>query len=294
MTEAGASSGSPNPARPRRRRLVLILLAALAALPVLLVVAYVVWRPTPPEGGPKIGLSMASSFVVQRPLYEDALARAGGRPVLITPTDDDARLEAMLDGIDGLLLTGGDDVDPTQYNGNPQPATSADSRRDAFEIRLIRGALDRNLPILGICRGIQILNVAHGGTIRDLRADKALSDHHGIGVDSFSAHDVTIVPGTHLADAVGAGVHRVNSFHGQAVDQVGSGLRASATADDGVIEGIERPDRAFVIGIQWHPEITSLTDKSALALYQALVRQADAHRATRRVRTVSAGPAARE
>jgi putative glutamine amidotransferase len=276
MTEAGASSGSPNPARPRRRRLVLILLAALAALPVLLVVAYVVWRPTPPEGGPKIGLSMASSFVVQRPLYEDALARAGGRPVLITPTDDDARLEAM------------------QYNGNPQPATSADSRRDAFEIRLIRGALDRNLPILGICRGIQILNVAHGGTIRDLRADKALSDHHGIGVDSFSAHDVTIVPGTHLADAVGAGVHRVNSFHGQAVDQVGSGLRASATADDGVIEGIERPDRAFVIGIQWHPEITSLTDKSALALYQALVRQADAHRATRRVRTVSAGPAARE
>lgn len=294
MIEARSSSAPRNDTRSRRRRVVLILLAVLAALPALLVVAYVVWRPTPPEGGPRIGLSMASSFVVQRPLYEDALARAGGRPVLITPTDDDARFEAMLDGIDGLLLTGGDDVDPTQYDGDPQPATSTDSRRDAFEIRLIRGALDRDLPILGICRGIQILNVAHGGTIRDLRADKALSDHHGIGMDSFSAHDVTIAPGTHLADLVGAGVHRVNSFHGQAVDRVGLGLRASATADDGVIEGVERPDRAFVIGIQWHPEIASLTDADALALFEALVRQADAHRTQRRVKTVSVGPAARE
>jgi putative glutamine amidotransferase len=294
MTEADPSSVPRSHTRSRRRRLVLILLVGLAALPVLLVVAYAVWRPSPPEGGPRIGLSMASSFVVQRPLYEDALARAGGRPVLITPTDDDARFEAMLDGIDGLLLTGGDDVDPARYDGNPQPATGPDSGRDAFEIRLIRGALDRNLPILGICRGIQILNVAHGGSIRDLRAEKALSNHHGIGVDSFSAHDVTIIPGTHLADAVGAGVRRVNSFHGQAVDRVGSGLRVSATADDDVVEGIERPDRPFVIGIQWHPEITSLTDSSALALYEALVRQADAHRTARRVRTVSAGPAARE
>lgn len=261
------------------------LLAVLCGGPALLVVGYLIWRPTAPAGAPRIGLSMASSFVVQRPLYEDALARAGGRTVLITPTDNEARIAAMLDGIDALLLTGGDDVDPEMYGGDPSQTpgiTGTDRRRDEFEVRLICAALDRDLPILGICRGIQILNVAHGGTVRNLRADEALSEHHGIDVDSFTAHEVTVTSDTHLASVIGAGVHGVNSFHGQAVGRVGPGLRICATADDGVIEGIERPDRTFVVGIQWHPEITSLTDETALTLFRALVRQADAYRTGRR------------
>jgi len=257
---------------------------------VLLVSGYLLGRPRPPAGGPRIGLSMASSFVVQRPLYEDALARAGGRTVLITPTDDQTRIGAILDKVDALLLTGGDDVDPASYGGDPsQPSgiTGTDLRRDRFEIRLIEAALDRDMPILGICRGIQILNVAHGGSVRNLRADEALSEHHGIDMDSFTAHEVSVAPDTHLADAIGAGVRQVNSFHGQAVGRVGQGLRVCATADDGVIEGIERPDRTFVIGIQWHPEIASLTDKAALALLRALVGQADAYRTANKPRRTS-------
>lgn len=266
----------------RRRRVVFTLLAVVFGAPALVIVAYSVWRPTPPKGGPRIGLSMASGFVVQRPFYEDALARAGGRTVFVTPTNDDARLAAMLDQLDALLLSGGDDVDPALYDGDPHQAGSTNRHRDEFEIRLIGAALDRNMPILGICRGIQILNVAHGGGIRDLRADGALSERHGIGVGSLAAHDVNVVAGTRLAGAIGPGRRRVNSFHGQAVGRVGAELRICAAAGDGVIEGIERPDRPFVIGVQWHPEIASYADKQSLRLFQALVREADAYRKAER------------
>jgi len=231
---------------------------------------------------------MASSFVIQRPLYEDALARAGGRTVLITPTDDGGRLRAMLDGVDALLLTGGGDVDPALYGGESGDGFLVDRARDEFEIRLIRAAIELDMPILGICRGIQIFNVAHGGTIRNLRNDEVLSQHHGIDTDSFSAHDVEVVDGTRLAAYIGAGRHRVNSFHGQAVGRVGSNLRVCATADDGVVEAVERPDRSFAIAIQWHPEIASLTDETALALLKALVRQADEYRAAGELKSAAA------
>jgi putative glutamine amidotransferase len=278
----------------RRRRVILTLLAVLLGTPTLLLIALLAWRSTPPEGGPRIGLSTASGFVVQRAFYEDALARAGGRAVLITPADDDARLTAILDEIDALLLTGGGDVDPALYGGDPGDAGSSDRRRDEFEIRLIRRALERDMPILGICRGIQILNVAHGGTVRNLRSDAALCDRHGIDMDSFTAHEVDIAAGTHLAEVLGAHRHRVNSFHGQAVGRVGADLRVCATADDGVIEGVERRDRAFVIGIQWHPEITSLTNEAALALFRALVRQAEAYRAAGRLTPAATDSSPRE
>ena len=272
----------------RRRRLILTFFAIALGVPGILTIAFFAWRSGAPAGGPRIGLSVASSFVVQRPLYEDALARAGGRSVVITPTEDDARLSRALDEVDALLLTGGGDIDPALYERAPGRPASAGGKRDKFEIRLIHAALDRDMPILGICRGIQILNVAHGGTVRNLREDQALSDRHGIDLDSFAAHDIDVTETTHLAEVIGAGRHRVNSFHGQAVERVGKGLRTCATADDGVVEAVERPDRAFVIGIQWHPEITSLTDEAALALFKTLVRQADAYRANRGLKPATA------
>ncbi len=271
----------------RLRRVTLILLALVVGLPVLLTAAYLIWRPRPPAGAPRIGLSMASSFVIQRPTYEAALARAGGKPVLLTPIDDDDRIEAMLDDVDALLLAGGDDITPELYGGDPHNASGCDRRRDEFEIRLIRRALAEDMPILGICRGIQILNVAHGGSIRNLRADEALSDRHGIGVDSFTAHKVHVEAGSRLARVIAPGQRQVNSFHGQAVDRIGEDLHVCAVADDGVVEGIERPDRAFVIGIQWHPEIASLADADALALFRELVRRADAYRRSRAVARAS-------
>jgi putative glutamine amidotransferase len=275
-----------------RRRRIMIVAAILVCMPLVAILAYGLWRSPPPEGGPKIGLSMASVFVVQRPLYEDALARAGGRATVLTPTEDPARINKMLDGIDGLLLTGGGDIAPELYRGDSDGAAGAARRRDDFEIRLIQGAVSRGMPVLGICRGIQILNVAHGGTIRDLRTEEKLSDRHNIGLNSFAAHEVDVVAESRLAEVVGAGRHSVNSFHGQAIDEVGDGLKACAVADDGVIEGVERPDCTFVIGIQWHPEIASLTDETALALFEALVRHANAYAADREVR--SAAPATTE
>jgi putative glutamine amidotransferase len=276
-----------------QRRRWLILVGALLGLPLVAVLGYGIWRVTLPDEGPRIGLSMAGDFVIQRPLYENAIARVGGRSVLITPTSDPARVEAILDDVDALLLTGGGDVDPALYGGDARTAWLVDRHRDEFEIHLIQAAIQRDMPILGICRGIQILNVAHGGTIRDLGEDEALSEHHGIDLDSFTAHDVTVEPGTKLAAVIGAGARRVNSFHGLAVGQVGAGLRVCATADDGVVEGIERPDRTFVIAIQWHPEISSLADEKRLALFAALVHRAEAYQARLKVTSV-VGPTTRE
>ena len=272
---------TPIPASPRtsrRRRICLVVLGLLFGIPAVGLLTYLVLRPTAPADGPRVGLVMASSFVIQRPLYEDAVARAGGQTVLITPTDDDARLVATLERVDAVLLTGGDDVDPAVYGGGPSDAGATERQRDEFEIRLIRAALERDLPILGICRGIQILNVAHGGSLRNLRSDETLADHHGIGLNSFTAHSVVVQPGTRLAEVLGPGTRRVNSFHGQAVDRVGEGLTVCAVADDGIVEGLERSDRTFILGIQWHPEITSLTDAQALALFETLVGHAKAHR----------------
>jgi putative glutamine amidotransferase len=235
-------------------------------------------------------LTLASSFDLRRPFYEEAIARSGGRPILITPLEDDSDIEAVLDKVDALLLGGGSDVTPAIYGGEADNAGGTNRQRDEFEIRLILSAVGRNMPILGVCRGIQILNVAHGGTIRNLRDDENLSDLHGIDMDSFSAHQVKIIEGTHLARMVGGGEHQINSFHGQAVGVPGTDLRICAAAPDGVIEGIERADRKFVIGIQWHPEIDSLADKSALVLFEELVKQADAYRSTQQASKTASPP----
>ncbi len=160
-----------------------------------------------------------------------------------------------MDQIDGLLLTGGGDIDPRLYGGNPDNGQLVDRVRDDFEIALIRGALEREMPILGICRGIQILNVAQGGTLKTLRNDAERSKRHGIGLSSMSAHDVTISPDSQLARLLQPGDRAVNSFHGQAVDKVADGLTVVATAEDGAIGAIECPGRAFVVTTQWHPEV---------------------------------------
>lgn len=268
----------------RRRRFLQATFAVVLGIAALILVAYRVWHPTPPAGGPRIGVSTTSGpvRVVRWPAYEASLARAGGRAVPITPPGDSglskSALDRVLDQIDALLLGGGGDVTPALYGSDADNAARTDQQQDEFEIQLIHRALERGMPILGICRGIQILNVAHEGTIRNLRADKMLSGRHGVDVvNSWTAHEVKIAADTHLARIAGAGVHQVNSWHGQAVGLVGDGLRVCATADDGVIEAIERPDRAFVIGIQWHPEFT-VTDKSARALLRELIREADAYR----------------
>jgi len=181
--------------------------------------------------------------------YEEA-ARAGG----LEPVSAFVLKPPSLDGMAGLLLTGGTDVNPKLYGASPEPEVDEpDDERDAVEWRLIDEALERDLPILAICRGLQMLNVHHGGSLRQhLRSPKHDTEFQD---KSTVAHEVTIDPESHLAEITGSTRLRVNSRHHQAVDRLGEGLRISALdAEDNTIEALEQPNRRFVIGVQWHPE----------------------------------------
>ena len=187
--------------------------------------------------------------------YVAPLQRAGGVAVLLA-VDNRAPLE-LLDRIDALLMIGGADVDPSMYGSSRDPATEATyPDRDRFEIALLRGALERELPVLGICRGMQILNVALGGTlVQDLVADDGSHPHRRVrGTFDGNDHTVTLVSGSLVARAVGEEAHLAHCHHHQAVLELGSGLVISGRAGDGVIEAIELADGRWGLGVQWHPE----------------------------------------
>jgi putative glutamine amidotransferase len=165
---------------------------------------------------------------------------------------------AVLDRLDGLLLSGGIDVDPALYGRARHPKLGrVDRRRDEFELALTREALARDLPLLAICRGHQVLNVATGGSlVQDIPSElKGAVTHDAPGRRTRRSHTVDVEAGSRLAAILGAGAHSVNSFHHQAIDTLGKGLVVSARSPkDGVIEGVELPGRSFVLGVQWHPE----------------------------------------
>jgi putative glutamine amidotransferase len=191
--------------------------------------------------------------------YVDAVQRAGGLAVLLPPDSQLVQEPAQaLELIDGLLLAGGADIDPASY-GQPAHAETQDSvpERDAFEIALTRAAIDLDLPVLGICRGMQLINVALGGTLTQHLPEHLGHQQHRRVVGSFdgSDHDVDVADGTLAGRVVGAARHGTKSHHHQGVDRLGDGLRVSATSPfDGLIEAVELPQRAFVLGVQWHPE----------------------------------------
>ena len=168
----------------------------------------------------------------------------------------------LLSELDGVLLTGGGDVDPVLYGEDRHPTVEdAEPGRDEFEIDLARRAVEADLPLLAICRGAQVLNVASGGTlVQDIPSAVRSDLRHTIQEPKNAvAHDVTVTPGSRLEQALGPAVDaahacRVNSRHHQSVARLGSGLTASATAPDGIIEAIERAGAAFCVGVQWHPE----------------------------------------
>jgi gamma-glutamyl-gamma-aminobutyrate hydrolase PuuD len=226
---------------------------------------------TIPADAPVIAVSYDTAWHAQIGIttknYEIALVRAGARTLELNPAEDDPR--TILNQVDALLLAGGGDVDPDLYNGDAGAAKLVDRQRDDFELALIREALSRNIPILGVCRGIQILNVAHGGTLVNLRHDSQRSATHSIGIDSMAAHEVEIEAGSRIGQLLGSGRQSVNSFHGQAVLDPGRGIRVTARATDGVIEGIELPDQEFCIAVQWHPEVPPQQDTIWAALLDA-------------------------
>ncbi len=187
--------------------------------------------------------------------YVQALTGAGLVPVIVPPLLDPEAACAVLDRVQGLVLTGGEDVEPRRYGAAPHPQLGeTDAARDAVELALIAGADRRRLPLLAICRGIQILNVALGGTLyQDLDSERAGPIDHA---DRRARHGLRLEPHTRLHRTVGALAATVNTRHHQAIRDLAPGLRATAWAEDGVIEGVERRDgdAPWTLGVQWHPE----------------------------------------
>jgi putative glutamine amidotransferase len=188
--------------------------------------------------------------------YTRAILLAGGIPVILPSLPPDT-VPAMLDQIQGLVLSGGGDIDPFILEEDPHPAISdVEPARDAFELALARQAMERNMPLLGICRGAQVLAIAGGGRLQQhLEPDAPCRIQHMQSAPrSHPSHTIRILPGTCLALLVGEKEMRVNSFHHQAVKAVGPGFKVAALASDGVIEAIENPGYNFVLGLQWHLE----------------------------------------
>jgi putative glutamine amidotransferase len=209
----------------------------------------------------------------------------GGDPQ-VPDRDRDAPADVIA-GITGLLLAGGGDVDPALYGERRHPAFEpAEPGRDAYEIELVERALDQDVPILAICRGVQLLNVALGGTlIQDVRSEVRQALEHDLAVPPHLpfelAHVVDVTAGTELAQVLSEPLRRgpllVNSRHHQAIRRLGAGLVVTASAPDGVIEAVEDPNHSFLIGVQWHPENFWRTGEFA-ALFEAFVRAAHANR----------------
>ncbi len=190
--------------------------------------------------------------------YIDAVAAAGGIPVLVPPMGaepDPQVLAAVLDRLDGYVVAGGDDVDPSLFGGLRKPATTDfQLRRDLAEAAAVRMAIERDLPLLGVCRGMQMLNVATGGTLVDDIVPGSPHVPHQTPEGGFTTHVVVSAEKSLARRVIGNETAEVPTLHHQAVDVLGSGLHASAWAEDGVVEAIEAYGRTFVLGVQWHPE----------------------------------------
>jgi putative glutamine amidotransferase len=231
--------------------------------------------------GLTIGNSREAEVFSLRDDYVRAVETAGGLPLVLTPGKaEDARGLAAeyLDQVDALVLSGGADIDPALYGEARHPTVKrVFPERDAFELALCLEALRRDMPTLAICRGHQLLNVATGGTLfQDIASQVEAAVVHDPDQERWErCHDVILLPGTRLRDILGRERVAVNSFHHQAVKDLGEGLVLSARGcDDGVIEGMEMPDRKFMIGVQWHPESFWDRPQGFQPLFQALVNAA--------------------
>jgi putative glutamine amidotransferase len=228
---------------------------------------------------PRIGVTLDAdddrgSYLLKAS-YVDAVLAAGGLPILLPHAPEAAA--AYLALLDGLVVTGGAfDVPPDLYGEAPRRACGPTKpARTAFEKELLAAALAARLPVLGVCGGMQLLNVVQGGTLyQDLVADAGLSGHEQPAPKDVPSHEARVTPGTQLAALVGPAPLPVNSTHHQAVRDPGAGVLVSARAPDGVIEAIELPDLPFALGVQWHPEACLRHEPRHAALYRGLVQAA--------------------
>ncbi len=203
--------------------------------------------------------------------YVSAVRRAGGRPSVVLPGDDRSPSE-LLASFDALMLVGGGDLEPSRYGQEPSDTVyGVEPDRDAIEIDLLVEAVDRGTPTLCICRGMQVMNVAFGGSlIQDLPADGRYQPHGAPGGEDALTHDVKLASGSATALATGSDVVACSSHHHQGLDRLGSGLVAVGWSEDGLVEAIEH-ERGWVLGVQWHPEETADGDAAQQGLFDTLV-----------------------
>jgi gamma-glutamyl-gamma-aminobutyrate hydrolase PuuD len=207
--------------------------------------------------------------------YVRSLERAGARVLLVPPSEDG--VEETLDALDGILFSGGNDVDPEAYGAEAHPETTGlRPERDRGELALLEGALARDMPVLAVCRGFQVLNVALGGDLDQHLPESVGHELHRAVKGVFSEHDVRIDDASRLGSLLGERAP-VKSHHHQGVGRVGDGLREVAWADDGTVEGLEDPGHRFTVGVLWHPEAGE-----DLKLFEALVAEAAAYRKDKR------------
>jgi putative glutamine amidotransferase len=214
--------------------------------------------------------------------YSDAISEAGGIPVILPISKNIERTRETFNCLDAVLFAGGNDVHPRWYGQSIRHARNFDAARDRFEMDLMSLSLSNKKPVLGICRGMQLLNVHRGGTLhQDILSEvPGANNHNGYirepGVDLLT-HEITIEQHSQLGRILGVTALQANTYHHQAVNKIGSELRVSAHADDGLIEAIEMPDEEFVIGVQPHPESFRLVEPRWRRLFSAFVLAASAH-----------------
>lgn len=195
--------------------------------------------------------------------YTDSVLRGGGIPILILPVESE-HIDALLDRVDGIVLTGGGDIAPERYGAERDKAVRmVNHERDEFELALTAKAYERKLPTFAICRGIQVVNVAFGGTlIQDLASHSGAHGHDIAGEGAYEPHSQALIEeDSALASIIGPGLHGINSIHHQAVEELGEGLVVVASSPDGTVEAIEHSDEAWdLISVQWHPEYLGARD----------------------------------
>jgi putative glutamine amidotransferase len=214
-----------------------------------------------------------AAFLPQQ--YFDSVTASGGVAVLLPPQPlPDTAAGAVLDGLDGLILTGGLDVQPELYGADRHPLTDpARADRDAWELALFRGAEQRRIPVLAICRGLQLVNVARGGTLHQHLPEALGTERYRIGGGVFAQNTVEVAEGSTLAGMLGAGPYDVHSYHHQGIDRLGEGLVPVAATDDGLVQAFEAEGGdSYLVGVQWHPEENS-DDRR---LFEGLVAEASA------------------
>ena len=221
-------------------------------------------------------LESASGYtsITAKEAYLSAVRLAGGLPIVIQPVRDEAAVEETLDRLDGVLFTGGRDIDPAAYGQTILNETvEPEPDRDAFELALARAAYRRDIPVLAICRGCQVINVALGGTLwQDLPAQRPAGlPHRQQAPRGATSHSVRLQAGSRLAALLGREQLEVNSFHHQAARDLPAALLAAGYSPDGILEAFEAPQRRFVLAVQWHPEDLAATHPEHLRLFQSLV-----------------------